>query len=395
MRLALLALFTLALAAGCEETQQFDGQCRADSECPVGAYCRPDNLCACRSDEACEEGEFCNKQGICQTRQGCRSNTDCAAAEFCDLGSGNCLSRTACGSDVHCVHGTYCLPGSNTCMPGCYGDGDCPLYSVCQKAAGQQIGTCLAGRCGDKTFCPLGQRCVNESCVPAGDPNHCAACNNTGNDCGSPSNFCLINVDYDPGNPASGSQYFCGVECQTQDDCPNGYGCGGVQLLTQDLCTDSSQCGGQGRQCLIGEGETRGACTCASDDDCTIDQIPSGCAGSCGGFGLQECDRNDQCLSNNCVKQCQGTGTMCTTDDQCPPLPLCGDYLGTGRNVCANAPATPCTSSDQCLCSSGRCFGTGRPCSTGAECRLTCQDGACLLGAACAPQQGLTCEDLP
>jgi hypothetical protein len=382
----------LLLSAGCESSQ-FDGECQTDADCPLGAACRADGLCACRTDEACQANEFCNRQGQCQTRAGCRANTECAAADFCDLATGNCIPRTNCASDVHCVHGTVCPRGGSSCINGCYDDGDCPLFSVCEKTGTASIGSCLTGRCGDKTFCDYGDRCSGGMCSADPNPNHCAVCNNQPTDCGSNRNYCLVNPNFTPGNPNNGSQYFCGVECRAQEDCPSGYNCGSVILLTQDQCTRNEECGGGGRQCLIGEGDLRGFCTCANDNDCTIDQAPPTCAGSCGGLGVVPCTNNNECATS-CVRSCQWPqGRACSQDSECEPLPLCAPIGPGGGNACITNLA-PCNTNDDCLCNGGRCVGTGRPCTSGQECRLSCQGGGCLLGAACAPVEGLSCNDV-
>ncbi|MCC7384067.1 MAG: hypothetical protein IT384_19650 [Deltaproteobacteria bacterium] len=392
----LLGLVALAISASaCSGSESFTGQCTTSDDCPVGAYCRSDGLCACRTDEACQEGEFCNRQGVCQARTDCRSNVDCTETDFCDLSSGDCIPRTSCATDVHCIHGTVCQRGGSACVNGCYDDADCPLYSVCERTgtSTSALGHCIANKCSDKTFCDYGSRCTGETCSPDPNPNHCAACNNQPGDCGSASNFCLINSSYDPANPATGSPYFCGVECDAQEDCPNGYGCGGVILLTQDQCTDTSQCSGGGRECIIGEGEPRGYCTCASDADCAFDSAPPACIGSCGGFGITMCTSDNDCLASPCVRQCQWPqGQACTSDAQCQPLPICAP-LG-GQMICVTDGFTPCSRAEDCLCSAGSCINTGRPCTTGAQCQLSCQGGGCLLGAACAPNQGLLCPDV-
>ena len=222
------------------------------------------------------------------------------------------------------------------------------------------------------------------------------------NYCGDPDNFCLINSSYDPGLPQNGGPNFCGVDCMNPEDCPSGYDCGGVILLTQDQCTSPAECGGGGRQCVVGEGELRGRCTCVNDQDCAIDQIPPLCVGSCGGFGVRLCLSDADCDFPPCdltQRVCQTPqGRACSTDAECDATPLCGPFGPGGQNVCLNSPnaasPTPCARSEDCLCLTGRCFGTGRPCSGGAQCTPPCQGGGCVLGASCGPSQGLHCPDV-
>lgn len=394
----------LLFLAACGETRQFAGECKVSEDCPVGAACRirsgdTTGLCVCRSDEACEPGEVCNSQGICQKRAGCRSNAECEAAKFCDLASGACIERTGCGYDVHCVAGTVCDPALGRCVDGCYSNGDCPLYSVCDKAASADFsvkGVCIQGRCGDKSFCGYGERCVNGSCQRDPNPSHCATC--SGNQpCPARSDFCLINSAYDPGRPENGGPNFCGAECQNETDCPNGYQCGGVVLLTQDQCTDNTQCGGGGRQCVLGEGDLRGFCTCVSDADCAFDSIPALCAGSCGGLGLRPCLQDTDCLASRCEftrRICTNpAGQSCTDDAQCQAQTLCANQPGFGQ-VCLTD-GSPCQTSADCLCdATGTCVNSGRPCQRGSDCNPPCMGGGCVLGAACAPIQGLLCPDV-
>jgi len=394
-------LLSLLVLAGCSGKEQFVGGCTVNSDCPTGSACKisGDNsvgLCVCRSDEACDEGEICNTQGICQKRAACRSNVECEAEKFCDLASGNCIDRINCGTDVHCLPGTVCDEVRGECINGCIDDGDCPLYSVCARQTGQELfGTCLANRCSDKSFCEYGDFCQNGSCTDAANPDFCRDCGQ-GNPCAA-GDFCLINSSYDPGRPENGGPNFCGVQCDQANgdsECPSGYNCGGVVLLTQDQCTQDTECGGGGRQCVVGEGELRGFCTCVSDQDCAFEAAPPSCQGTCGGIGLQPCTMDSECLTT-CVFQCQSPqGRACTVDSDCEALPICGDFAGTGRLVCATDGITSCTTAEDCLCQAGTCINTGRQCTSGAECNPPCVGGGCSLGAACAPSEGLLCTDV-
>ena len=148
----------------------------------------------------------------------------------------------------------------------------------------------------------------------------------------------------------------------------------------------------------------RGGCTCLRDEDCNIDQIPALCAGSCGGLGLRLCLADTDCQALPCqltAKVCQWPqGRTCNADADCDPLPLCVNQMGRQFCVWSQTGMDTCTTNDDCLCVPGdpgqpnRCFGTGRPCNTGADCKLSCQNGGCLLGASCAPSEGLGCPDV-
>lgn len=396
IRIPSIALILFAAAAsGCGQEPRFVGDCKVDSDCPVGSFCKRDardstGLCSCRSDEACGDGEFCNVQGRCQRVTGCRSNGDCAdPASFCDLSSGDCVPRTGCGFDVHCPAGTVCDESGARCVNGCRDSGDCPLYAVCDRtglAPGATLGACVSGICEDDDYCPYGQECSGRQCVPAVSRDHCADCSD-GRTCGEASSFCLVNSAYDPAMPGRELAQFCGVDCSDDPSvCPSGYGCGAVVLLTQDQCTEDAACGGGGRRCAIGEGDLRGFCTCVQDADCRFEAIPARCTRTCSGLGVQPCESDADCLGR-CIGTC-GNGQRCSSDDQCAPVPLCQ----SGR--CVTNPITACRTAEDCLCDAGRCINTGRPCTRGADCNPPCQNGGCYLGDACAPEEGLTCADV-
>lgn len=408
----LARLFYLSLLGGllgaCTSGAQFTNECQRDLDCPPGAFCKISaggqvgGICACRpgTTDLCAEGEICNNEGVCQKRTACRSNVECDSDKYCDLSTGNCIERTSCGTDVHCLPGTVCDPGTGACATGCNDNGDCPLYQICDFTVPGSVpgsGTCIAGRCDDKSFCDYGSICQGGSCIQDGNPSHCAECGQ-GSPCPTASDFCLINSSYIPGEEATrGGPNFCAAECSSEVDCPSGYGCGGVVLLTQDQCTNDNECGGGGRQCVLGEGDLRGFCTCINDQDCNTDSAPPACLGSCGGLGLQACQTDNDCAILPCEtnsKQCQWPqGRACQQDADCDPLPLCADLPGVGQ-ICVTDGVTPCQTSADCQCANGTCAFTGRPCGSAADCNLPCQGGGCVLGAACAPIQGLLCPDV-
>jgi hypothetical protein len=380
------------LLAGCTEGSGVLGKCAEDGECPIGAACRISpatgaGVCVCTSDMACADGEICNSQGVCQRRNACRSNADCEASKFCDFATGICIDRISCGSDVHCLPGSVCEAGR--CTDGCHFTGDCPLYTVCEGGGAEAIGRCVTGVCDDKTFCEFGSNCQAGMCSPDPNPNYCKPNCGDGNACG-PRDFCLVNPSFDPNNPRSDYETYCGVECDASQpgSCPNGYACTGVVLLTQDQCTNDNECGGGGRECAIGEGDLRGFCTCVDAQDCAFDEIPALCLGSCGGFGVTPCTRDDECITT-CEFTCLNpAGQPCTDDSQCQAAPLCQG------NFCVAGAGGPCNTAEDCLCANGSCINTGRPCNTGAECNPPCLGGGCYLGDACGPEQGLLCTDV-
>jgi len=390
----------LLLFAACS-TDAASNRCTLDSQCPVGGQCLADGSCGCKTAEACRPDEFCNVEHICQLKSGCIGNDDCTAIEFCDLRSGDCLPRTACGSDTHCDLGTVCSLQRGSCVQGCNDEADCPLYQVCEKTgtSSTALGRCVSGKYGDRTFCPLGEKCVAGTCRKDAGSANCLACDpgSSAATCGA-RNFCLINAGFDETNPMGQSPNYCGVECTSSEDCGNGYQCSTIRIITTAQaggCQNDNECGGGGRECRRSrEDDLRGFCTCSDNADCALDAVPPTCAGSCAGLGLVACMQNSDCRGGNCVKQCSNpAGQACTTDAQCQPQPLCAPSpLGGGLACITNG--RPCQTSNDCACNAGACVFTGRPCNTGADCRLSCQGGGCILGSGCGPIEGVSCEDL-
>ncbi len=393
-KVLVLAFALAAVAGACNEQRNFAGECQADADCPVGSACKITGvgdsvgICICRSDEACNPGEECNSQGVCQARSGCRTTADCADEPntYCDVGSGDCIALTKCGSLVHCDPGFVCDPASGTCVAGCYGHGDCQLYSACTVTDGSALGACLSGTCGDKSFCDYGEVCNNGTCAPFPSNENCQPCENGPAECPSPNGFCLTNNQYDPNRPETGASAFCSTECNDEANCPNGYNCVRIVVPTQNECTQNSDCN-PGSECRLGEAALRGWCTCQSNEECSPDRFPGQCQRSCGGFGLRACMTDADCTALPCQASCAGSGAPCQDDSQCAPIELCQN------NLCITD-GRPCSRGNECLCSGGSCLNSGRTCTTAADCTLTCQDGGCLIGAGCAPSEGLLCPEL-
>ena len=174
--------------------------------------------------------------------------------------------------------------------------------------------------------------------------NNCLPCGNVTR-CPSPRDFCLTNNQYDPNRPETGSAAFCSIECTDHDSCPNGYDCHGIVVPTQSECTNSDQCG-QGSVCVLGEAALRGWCTCRNDEECTPSVIPATCQGSCGGFGVQACTDDSECITT-CEFTCLSpAGQPCTDDAQCQTTPLCqaGTCVTNGQ-AAARSRSTACATS--------------------------------------------------
>ena len=340
----------LLVALGCRD----GGRCAGDGDCRApGTRCSAAlQECICIADEACPEDAFCNRLGVCQQRAGCSRNAECGEGTFCDISTGTCLPGPSdidrpCGLASHCLYGTVCAGGS--CKPGCFDHGDCPLGQVCQD------GGCVEGVCASDSFCEFGERCVQSRCRPDRRGPYCRGCSTDNNaqvtPCDEPRNFCLVN-NFERG----GAPTICGVDCSLGQPCPHGYQCNSVLTLTGDVCTFDAQCKCDPRGIQIPE------VACSGDSECERGSVCVG--GVCCAGPVQE-DR--QCV----VGEGRTSGfCTCATDDDCPQ-DVCDGLMGT-------------------------CTFTRRPCTPGAgDCgAIACISGACLIGANCAPIQGLSCSEV-
>lgn len=378
MRRALPAL-VLVLGAlgplGCPEDTALVGGCLDDAECVSqngpGWICSDQfnpSRCECTTDSACGKGAFCNDAGQCQADVGCYTNDECAVDQFCDATNRQCIEdgKGKCTSDLQCPIGELCDVVSHYCVSGCREAGDCPLGMVCRCPDGAAaceapaIGECRAhppdddtlALCDDDTFCRWGEFCLYDDtvedtvCVAADGP-YCDPCTTGAGQglslCGTDAaNYCLVDTSV-PGGLGS----YCGVACDQEADCPNGFGCHFVVILTQALCSVDTDCPATG-----------GACT--TDADCPggrCDPTEERCAGKCAGH----------------EGGAAGTGyCSCVQDLDCPQ-----DTCDTQERVCGLT-RTPCM-------------------LDGSECRgqLSCVNingvGGCVIGKNCAPDEGISC----
>ena len=341
----ILTLLAFALTTVACSKSESSNTCQTDADCAApGTRCDiAQEQCVCLTDEACSDGEFCNAAGSCQTRPGCNSNLDCisVSGSFCDLVSGACISgstkneSSACGLATHCPFGTACR--DDVCEPLCFDDGDCLLGRICFN------GMCLedAGLCNEDAFCGYGERCVNQQCRRDRRGPFCRGCTQrtaqNPEPCDDPRNLCLNN-----NAETGGFSQFCGVDCSLGQDCPNGFECNYVVVLTDDECSSQSQCqcdprriqgpcttnadcnsgqciGGvcctgeirDDRQCVKGEGQINGFCTCSTDLDCPRDSCDP-TRGACTITGTPCTIGGDECGAIPCVNGGCQIGQNCT-----------------------------------------------------------------------------------
>ena len=124
---------------------------------------------------------------------------------------GQCVAKS-CATSEQCGIEQYCNEQS-VCAAGCKEDTDCMFGDLCDTT----VNTCIEAECSDtRLHCGFGEFCsLAGDCYDAAG-YYCQDCEDDG-DCGGNGNICYGG--------------YCGVTCETNKDCPNGYGC----LAFQDL----------------------------------------------------------------------------------------------------------------------------------------------------------------
>ena len=203
------------------------------------------------------------------------------------------------------------------------------------------------------TGCPAGQTCLQRVCVSGrADGTVCARCLYS-DDCGGAADICLFY--------ASGS--FCGKQCASNADCPEGARCSAVG--------DTMQCIGN---------HVGGPTPC--DPECRVDA-------DCGGDRVCDFER---CQA---PPERKGFGEACTSGAECDSE-LCA-ASPTGGGVCSRAcdgldpascpPDYYCAKDLFATCNEGQCLpgqpGDGAPgdaCDADTDCAsLSCESGKCTL----------------
>ncbi|HXJ22699.1 MAG TPA: hypothetical protein VMT03_20950 [Polyangia bacterium] len=257
----------------------------------------------------------CLAAGICVASTGCCSNTDCPTnaggqTGTCDTGTHTC--NYACtGSTKSCTTGstTVCIPTT-----GCCATSDC-------------TGTCMSCATSSHT-------CV--AAVSMADPNgRCAgtcdstgACKSTkGQSCTATSGGCIS------GSVCSGG-YCCAQSCGTDATCAGS--CAGH--ADGSCAYPTTACGTAGCSGNMSTAQgvcTSGTCVTPSPMTCPGGLIcgTSTCKGSCGG-DLDCVSSSNYCSSaGTCVAK-QGTGAVCTANDQCVSN-MCGGRCCPGPGSCS------------------------------------------------------------
>ena len=362
---------------GCTE----NAQCAADERCTDGRCETVPNGCS----GGCEDGERC-VNATCLAS--CATESDCASGQVCavwtlDDGSEDTLCAvlegryTSCTDDTSCdtEHGFGCVDG--TCSIPCRSHSDCSSVGHCAPLAGA-------------TYCVPG--------TPAEKGGYYTRCPNGGADCSKEGFVCQ-------GAGVGDIDSYCTTDCDSDADCPLGYGCSAVRVPPCAAACDVS--GSPDRaDCAptreIGPGRTyrcgvltalrnlcvrRSFCSeCASDEDCL--GVPGQiCAedGSGAKICTEACDLHfDSCPWGNAAEcsnfdpsrgfptcahrfgSCKGSGKSCEPcleDSDCGTRGVCSTYNFSHERFCIDL-------THECVCgedadANGICKGHGCPESPG------------------------------
>jgi hypothetical protein len=314
--------------------------CKTDQDCAGCQRCEIESgECLCTDDCGCAEGEKCNASGYCQPSSGCFDNADCAQGEICNTPTKTCIPANTCTSKFQCPLGQICTGG--TCVDGCEDHGDCPWENDVKSAC--MDGSCVAGVCGDDSFCDFMEYCNNGNCLSAYDEQdapYCRPCDNMVLDtCGPVSNPCLIYPYLPPEEFAQVSDEYCAVDCSEGQRCPNGFECSSIISIKQtDLCQTDNDCP-LGLPCLKGAEEDEGFCPChpmknaCPENTCLMDTCGT-ITHKCFALGLA--GLNVPCTTNADCQLCQVTWDSCNSDADCEAID-CEIYDGVDYGGCVSA----------------------------------------------------------
>ncbi len=263
---------------------------------------------------------------------------DIAEPDVCPGGPYCSCSKAADCTSTFCMDspgGKYCAP---SCIDGCDKDGF----------------TCL-------TVNGIGPDGTATICVPKGGAKLCSPCKENA-DCKAAGYGAASCVKYGGGDLGA----FCGIGCDTSDQCPVDYECKEVEDVT----------GKKSNQCVMASG--KGICKCSTwaieqelSTDCfktagetkcpgTRTCLAAGKQGAPDGGGLSSCDAADKSseICDGTDNDCDGDidETACDDDNPCT-----GDECSKGTFQCehtnktglCDADETVCTKDDSCV--DGKC----------------------------------------
>ena len=304
------------------------------------------------------DGLYCIDCAALQPECGWKADNlwyDCGTTGEEDPSGDNPITCSAC--DPPCEMGDKCVNDECVpCVPNCDGvdcgnDGCGGLCGLCPEGA-----ECFAGFCqGD-----------GPGCTPNEDGPGCGGC---------ACEACVCEMDAYCCDTAWDGQ--CVAECIEQ--------CGGCPVdpiieCGDGICNGDEDCDACVEDCGCDEGEAcvNGACEACVPDCDGLECGDDGCGGSCG-----ECDDGIACvdgLCDVCVPMCEGA--VCGDDGCGGSCGACEDGVECVDGQCGCVPAC-----DGFECGDDGCGATCGECGAGVE----CVDGLCV---ACVPVcEGLECGD--
>ena len=152
---------------------------------------------------------------------------------------------------------------------------------------GNDCKSCPTNPDPDSSYCDYGEVCSSAGeCIRHSLFNSlCQSCTNSSLMSCPAGMLCLLD------NAEQGASY-CTALCETDLDCPNGYGgCGGIQMVPNGgTCTNDNDCSGD-RRCLGSAEGVLSYCSCLTNSDCPQDVC---LAGRCMNLG-NACSSNADC----------------------------------------------------------------------------------------------------
>jgi MYXO-CTERM domain-containing protein len=386
------------------------------TECHVGTELtrcgQPGTACDnCSGTDTCTQ-YACTKDRVC-------GKAPIADKEPCSDNSGTCWQGSCCNGCIDkneaCVPGNTVTQCGQSTAAGLVSCKSCDDGNVCNNDSCQN-GVCAAptpkaGTCNDATVCNGAEVCGGGQCNP-GTPLNC-------ND----NNPCTVDT-CDAVRGCLNTPVEAGTSCDNDANKCNGTAkCDGTvcKPIAAIDCDDSNICTTDG--CTPSTGvctHTNNTLDCSDNDQCTLVDKCSG--GKCVGVGSPNCDDNEACTTDTCVKDkgCVRTpvddntacddGNSCSTNDKCI-AGKCSFVMGKdcnddnpctidacSANVCGpvnEANGTPCVF-DRCHvnseCQAGDCT-QGDPinCDDGNPCTEDTCDGA--TGCKHTNKDGGDCSD--